>query len=178
MPFISFKVSSNLGLAHCRELMKKHENPAIPFNIPVWDQFSKRQPAIYDFHWSEEKVLYLARWRYALRKFSPSGYGKGIEMITEIEGTSDHPVFMLRTDIGEGRRMISTIVSVFVVSAIIFGIITLIATNKITIMTWLYFSILPLGLSIVFVFNYLVNALLCRRFLKQLVNPKLSKSFK
>jgi hypothetical protein len=175
MALISFKVSSNLTLARCRELIKQHERPVIPVNTSLKAQVIGL-PTIYGFFWLKENVFHLTRWRYVTPKGSPPGYRPGIELMGEVKEISGKPFFLLQTKSGEGKRILSMIISCFVIFGVVFGVIAAFATDPIAPVTWLYFSALPTLLSLIFFFDFALNAFLCRRFLKRLVNPKSSKN--
>jgi hypothetical protein len=172
MPLLSFKVSSNLDLVKCRELIKKHENSVIPLGVSFREQLTKNQPAIYDFHWSDEKILYLSRWWFRRRRGAPAVYWKGIELITRIEGTSSDPIFFLQTQDGTWKKIISASIFGFFLLEAVTVVISLFAMNKVTPAAWLFLTCSYLLLCTGFFFNVLINALLCRRFLKRLINPK------
>jgi len=174
MSLISFRVSSKLDLASCRELFKPHEKLAFPISPSFRDQITGLRP-MYGICWKGENRFRLTRWRFVSRRFSSSAYMPGIEMIAKVEGARSEPLFVLQTKEGEGKRILRVILFTFVLFAIIFGIMAMLATNKVTPITWLFESIAPLLLSVYFVFNLVINAFLCRSFLKGLVNPKLTK---
>jgi hypothetical protein len=174
MPLISFNISSKIDLASCRELFKHHEKLSFPISPSFKDQITGLRP-MYGICWKGENGFNLTRWRFVPRRSSASAYIPGIEMIVKVEGTRSEPLFVLQTKEGEVKRILRVVLFTFVLFGIIFGIMTMLATNKVTPITWLFESIAPLLLSVYFVFSLIMNAFLCRRFLKDLVNPKSTK---
>ncbi len=148
--------------------------PVIPINTSFKAQLTGL-PTIYGIFWLGENIFHLTRWRYVTPRGSPPGYRPGIELMGEVKEISGQLFFSLQTKAGEGKRILSMIVFCFVVFGIIFGVVAMLATGPVEPVTWLYFSFLPILFSLIFFFNFVLNAFLCRRFLKRLVNPKLPK---
>lgn len=172
---IKFRINSNIDLAECRKIFTQHEKMDIPVIVSLKEQLFGPLPARYGLFWTGKDDFVLRRWAYTMRRYGRSGYQEKIEMMGRVEGTLDKPEFIFQIKNGEGKRILFVIIICFIMFSALFGLVSLVATNKTDLRTWMFLEILPLTFSLIFVFSYLMNMFLCVRFFKHLVNPKDSR---